>query len=196
MKPFLVLYATREGHTHQIAEHVAETLRARGLSADLIDAARLPADLPLGNYCGAVLAASVHLQKQEPEMTRVVKRQVRDLERIPTAFLSVSLSEAGAENIEAPPERRAQAAKDAQRMIDTFLGDTGWHPCRTQAVAGALVYSKYNFVVRYIMKRIARQAGGDTDTSKDYVYTDWKRLDEFVDELTSFVMSSVTSIDP
>ena len=66
-------------------------------------------------------------------------------------------------------------------MIDAFLGDTGWHPCRTSAVAGALVYSKYNFVVRYIMKRIARQAGGDTDTSKDYVYTDWKRLDEFVD---------------
>ena len=74
-------------------------------------------------------------------------------------------------------------------MIDIFLGDTGWHPCRTHAVAGALVYSKYNFVMRYIMRRIARRAGGDTDTSKDYVYTDWKRLDEFVDELTSSVMS-------
>ena len=113
MKPFLVLYATREGHTHQIAEHVAETLRARGLAADVFDAARLQADLPLGNYCGAVLAASVHSQKHEPEMTRFVKRQVRDLERIPTAFLSVSLSEAGAEDIEAP----RGAAHKLRRML-------------------------------------------------------------------------------
>ena len=121
MKPFLVLYATREGHTERIAEHVAETLRARGFLADLVDAARLPTDLSLGNYCGAVLAASVHSQKHESEMTRFVKDHVSELERIPAAFLSVSLSEAGAENTEAPPERRTQAAKDAQGMIDAFL---------------------------------------------------------------------------
>jgi len=194
MKPFLVLYATREGHTCQIAEHVAKTLRARGLTVDLVDAARPPADLPLGNYCGAVLAASVHSQKHEREMTQFVKRHVRELECIPTAFLSVSLSEAGAENVEASAERRAQAANDAQRMIDAFLSDTGWHPAVTQPVAGALVYSKYNFVVRYIMKRIARHEGGDTDTSKDYVYTDWKRLDDFLDDLASFLMSSEPSL--
>ena len=75
-------------------------------------------------------------------------------------------------------------------MIDAFLSDTCWHPCRTRALAGALVYSKYNFVMRYIMRRIARESGGDTDTSKDYVYTDWKRLDEFVDELTSLLMTN------
>jgi hypothetical protein len=40
------------------------------------------------------------------------------LERIPTAFLSVSLSEADAEDTSAPPERRAQAAADVERMID------------------------------------------------------------------------------
>jgi menaquinone-dependent protoporphyrinogen oxidase len=193
MKPFLVLYATRDGHTKRIAEHVANALRARGFSTDLVDAARLRSELPLRNYCGAVLAASVHRHKHEPEMTRFVRRHVNELERIPSGFLSVSLSEAGAEDPEAPAERRAQSAKDAQGMVDAFLVDTGWHPCRTQAVAGAPVYSKYNFVVRYMMRRIARQAGGNTDTSKDYVYTGWKRLDEFVDELTSSVMSEPSS---
>ena len=185
--------ATREGHTQRIAEYVANALGARGFSTDVVDAARLRTELSLGNYCAAVIAASVHRQKHEPEITRFVKHHVSELGRIASAFLSVSLSQAGAENAEAPPERRAQAAKDVQRMIEAFLGETGWHPCRTHAVAGALVYSKYNVVVRYIMRRIARQAGGDTDTSKDYVYTDWERLDEFVDELTWSVTSTEAS---
>ena len=38
-----------------------------------------------------------------------------------------------------------------------------------------------------MMKRIARQMGGDTNTSRDYVYTDWEKLrrdvDAFLDRL-------------
>jgi len=49
-------------------------------------------------------------------------------------------------------------------------------------IAGALLYTKYNFIVRFIMKRIARQAGAATDTSKDYEYTDWAALSRFIDE--------------
>jgi hypothetical protein len=95
----------------------------------------------------------------------------------------VSLSEAGAEDEDAPPERRKQAADDARRMIDAFLEETKWHPSRIKAVAGALMYSKYNFLVRLVMKRIARAAGGDTDTSRDYDYTNWADLDSLVEEL-------------
>jgi menaquinone-dependent protoporphyrinogen oxidase len=185
MKRFLVLYATREGHTLRIAEHLATRLRVHGYEPELIDAARAPLDLPVSEYFGAILAASVHKQKHEKEMVRFVKRHLAELERIPAAFLSVSLSEAGAEDSAAPAARRAKAASDAQMMIDTFLADTGWRPLRTRAVAGALLYSKYNFILRLLMKHIAGKAGGDTDTSRDYEYTNWQALDEFVDNLTS-----------
>jgi menaquinone-dependent protoporphyrinogen oxidase len=184
MKRFLVLYATREGQTRRIADHVADTLRSRGFSTDVVDAAHLPANLVVLNYCGAIVAASVHQQKHEREIFWFIKRHASELERIPTGFLSVSLSQAGAEDGTASPERRAQAAKDAQRMMDAFLADTKWHPLKSQAVAGALMYSKYNFIVRCIMKHIARRAGGDTDTTRDYEYTDWNSLDKFVDEMT------------
>ena len=70
-------------------------------------------------------------------------------------------------------------------MIDDFRAETGWRPKSTKAVAGALLYSKYNFLLRWIMKRISRQAGGTTDTSKDHEYTDWAALDRFVEEFVA-----------
>jgi menaquinone-dependent protoporphyrinogen oxidase len=46
-------------------------------------------------------------------------------------------------------------------------------------VAGALVYTKYDYFKRLVMKLIADRRGGDTDTSKDHEYTDWAALYRF-----------------
>jgi menaquinone-dependent protoporphyrinogen oxidase len=54
-------------------------------------------------------------------------------------------------------------------------------------VAGALRYTKYNFFVRWMMKRIVAAAGGDTDTSRDYEYTDWQDLRAFADRFSAVV---------
>ena len=183
MKPILVLYATREGHTRRIAEHIAATVRARGHEAAVVDAAHLPEGFALDHYAAAVVAASVHVGKHEKEIVEFVKLHRAELERIPAVFLSVSLSEAGVEDPAATPEHRAQAAADVRRMIDVFLKETGWHPSKVRAVAGALSYSRYNFLVRFVMKRIAKSQGASMDTSRDHDLTDWAALDHIVDEL-------------
>jgi menaquinone-dependent protoporphyrinogen oxidase len=185
MNPILILYATREGQTRRIAEHLAATVRARGRAADVIDCSKLPADFSLKSYSGAILAASVHMEKHEPEMVRFVKRNRQELEAMPTVFLSVSLSEAGAEDMAKSAEDRAKAAADAEGMIRAFLDETGWHPSHIRAVAGALLYSKYNFLVRFAMRMIARKVGAPTDTSRDYEFTDWEALDRLVDEVVA-----------
>jgi menaquinone-dependent protoporphyrinogen IX oxidase len=71
-------------------------------------------------------------------MIKFVKLHKSELEQIPAVFLSVSLSEAGVEDPAATPERRAQASADVERMIQDFLTETGWHPAKIKAVAGAL----------------------------------------------------------
>ena len=185
MKPILILYATREGQARRIAEHLAATVRSRGGAAEVVDASRVPPGFSLDAYAGAILCASVHVGKHEAEMSKFVKQHRDELERMPAAFLSVSLSEAGAEAEGATPEQRTRSAAEAQRMIDAFLEETGWHPSKIRAVAGALMYTKYNFLVRFVMKQIARQAGGSTDTSRDHEYTDWEALDKLVDEFFS-----------
>jgi menaquinone-dependent protoporphyrinogen oxidase len=106
---------------------------------------------------------------------------VSELNRIPAFFSSVSLSEAGAEDAAAPPAKRAQAQANVKQMIGTFLAETGWTPPQIKPLAGALMYSKYNFAIRFVMKRIGRKEGKPTDTSRNYEFTDWEDLDRTVD---------------
>ena len=61
---------------------------------------------------------------------------------------------------------------------------------KEQPVAGALEYSKYNPLKRWIMKRIAAKAGGGTDTSRDYDYTDWDDLQQFAEAFGRRVVAS------
>jgi len=192
MKPVLILYATREGHTRRIARHLAGFLQGRGIAAETVDAAHVPNGFPLPRYCAAVIAASVHCGVHEREIIRFVKDHVDALNRMPAALLSVSLSEAGAEDRKSLPARRARAAADVQRMIDGLLQETGWHPGRIKAVAGALLFTKYNFLLRFVMRRISRQAGGATDISKDHEYTDWKALDDVIDEF----VQAIPTVEP
>lgn len=181
MKPLLVLHATREGQAAHIARRIAMQARAQGVEADLHDAARSP-QVSLSGYGAAMLIASVHMQRHEPEMRRFAARHVRELNEMPSAFISVGLSQAGAEDASATAESRAQCAAGAEGMIARFLNETGWHPARIKAVAGALRYSKYGALVRFVMKRIARRMGAPDDASKDYEYTDWRALESFAAE--------------
>ena len=185
MKPIGVFYATRQGHTQRVAEHVAATLRARGLEADVSNLRDRADGIVLDKYAGAVLAASIHLGKHEPEMIRFVKQHRPELEMMSTAFLSVNLTEAGVEDTNATPEQHTQSVALVQGMLDTFSAKTGWHPQRAKAVAGALLYTKYNFLLRFVMQQIAKKGGKDTDTSRDYEYTDWAVLDRFVEEFAA-----------
>jgi menaquinone-dependent protoporphyrinogen oxidase len=124
-------------------------------------------------------------------MIQFVREHRDELAKARAVFMSVSMSEAGAEDPAASAERRQRSAVDAQRMIDRFINDTGWTPERCLPVAGALLYMHYNFLIRFIMKRISHANGGPTDTSRDYEFTDWAGLDRFVDEVAGVPVSSV-----
>ena len=69
---------------------------------------------------------------------------------MPTAFISVTLSEAGAERVDATPAEHPRFAAYVKRVIDDFFEQTGWHPNRVKPVAGALLYTKYNFLIRFM----------------------------------------------
>jgi menaquinone-dependent protoporphyrinogen oxidase len=65
-----------------------------------------------------------------------------------------------------------------------FENETGWHPAQVALFAGALPYTRYGFLKRHLMKKIAGDKPGSlgTDTSRDYVYTDWNEVSRFTED--------------
>jgi menaquinone-dependent protoporphyrinogen oxidase len=189
VKPVAVLYATREGHTRRIADALAHGLVKHGLQASIIDLGRQPASEDLDRYGAVVLASPVHMGQYAAEVVAFVKDHRSELDRMTTAFVSVTLSEAGVERSDVAPEEHAKFVADLRSVNERFFEQTGWHPTRVKNVAGALVYTRYNFLIRLLMKRIARKSGGSTDTSRDHDYTDWVALDRFVAALAEDILA-------
>jgi menaquinone-dependent protoporphyrinogen oxidase len=180
MANIAILYATREGHTRRIAEQAAEIARAHGFVPVVRDVADVEEPFALESFDAALIAASVHAGRHEREMVEFVRRHRLQLERIPAAFLSVSLSETTVEDASKPDDARARSRADVQRMLEEFYTSSGWRPKYAKPVAGALLYMHYGILLRFVMKRIAKKAGGPTDTSRDYEFTDWVALESFV----------------
>jgi len=62
------------------------------------------------------------------------------------------------------------------------------------AVAGSLTYTRYNFVTRFIMKHIAGRTGLPVDTSRDYEFTNWTKLDQLIEDFIANDMPAVASV--
>jgi menaquinone-dependent protoporphyrinogen oxidase len=167
----LILYATTEGHTARIVERIAQRLRDKGHIAETRRADAMPANLDPVSYDGIIVGASIHYGHHPGYLYALVRRQRAALTARPSAFFSVSLSAGG-------PGARPEAA---QRYLETFLRRVDWHPPQTATFAGALQYSKYGTFKKLLMRLIVGHAGGNTDTTRDYEYTDWDAVARFAD---------------
>lgn len=170
-----ICYATGEGHTASVAEHIEKRLAAAGHEVELTLCRKVSAEA-LQAADGVMVGASVHMGKHHKHAVRFAREHQALLAAKPSAFFSISLTATSDK-----PEKRAEL----QGYLDAFQEKTGWRPDQIQAFAGALQYTKYGFVKRKIMLKIARDEGGDADPSRDYVYTDWDAVDTFADEFVS-----------
>lgn len=177
MSKVLIIYGTVEGQTAKIAGRIADTARAKGYDALVLDAKAAPPDLTPADADAVIVGASIHVGKHEGYLVDWVKAHRAALERARAAFFSVSMSAAGAK-----AEDRANAA----RAIETFVRQTGWRPERVALFGGALQYTHYGLLKRWIMRSIAKRTGNPTDTSRDYEFTDWAAVERFaVDALAA-----------
>ncbi|MBM19600.1 MAG: protoporphyrinogen oxidase [Stappia sp.] len=170
MTHFLVVYATTEGQTGKIANRVASRLRACGGQVSLVDA-RAAAALELGTFDGAVLAASLHLGRHQKEMVDFIRLQRARLERVPTAFISVSLSAAGG----------SEDLANAEIAVEDLFDALDWEATSVHLAAGAVHDTRLNFLKRWVIHGILREKGIEPDPSGDMEFTDWPALDLFTD---------------
>jgi menaquinone-dependent protoporphyrinogen oxidase len=184
MLRILIPYGTTEGQTARIADYLAQMIRGWGHEAYPTDI-EAGAPAPAG-YDAVIVGASVHRGKHQHGVRDYVRRNLPALEHLPSAFFSVSL---------AIQEGTEEGRREAAGYVETFVRETGWRPGKVGLFAGALLYTRYGFFLRWIMKRIARSKGSaDLDTSRDYVYTDWSEVRRFAEEfLASFALEGARS---
>ena len=178
MPEILVAYDSTEGQTATVAARVAEVARGAGCGTRVVACGAERGKDAL--ECDAVIvAAAIHTGKHGAKASAFVARRRELLERVPSAFISVSLSAADA-------ARRG----DAEGYVATFLAQTGWKPAMTATVAGALNYTRYGFVKRFFMKRIAGAGGMPTDTSRDHEFTDWTAVERFTRDFLEWLAAA------
>jgi len=174
MARVLIFYATTEGHTARVAERIAKRLQDKGHRVELRRARSARASLDLEEYGTVIVGAPVHYGRHPGHLRSLLRKHRAALAARRGAFFSVSLSAGG-------PGAKPQAAR---RYVETFLRQVGWQPQQTAAFGGALQYSRYGAFKRLLVIAFVRLAGGDTDTSRDYEYTDWDAVDRFADQAT------------
>ena len=182
MSKMAICFDSWHGHTAEIADRIAQQVQALGWNCD-IHAIRNKQPLATSGLDAIVLIAPVHIGKHSKNLRKFVQQHQQMLSRIPSLFFSVSLAAAGD-----PTEQRK-----AHTMMMDFLEDTEWKPTESHILAGQLSYQRYALPTRWIMRWIAWRQGGSTDTCRNHVYTDWKRLRHHVDAfVTSLTQSEVS----
>ena len=61
--------------------------------------------------------------------------------------------------------------------------------------AGALVYTRYGWLKKRLMRSIAKRDGSDTDMSRDHEYTDWDAVDEFARDALGVIETAALTPD-
>jgi len=164
----LIVYATSEGQTRKIARYMEEVLQNEQHRVVIADASEEPPSS--SGFDVVIIGGSIHLQKYQSSLNHYVVENIDYLNKVPSTFFSVSMGAASA--IEEEHE-------EVRKIANGFLRETGWL-VKANHIAGALMYTKYDYFKRLVMRMIAKQQDGETDTSQDHEYTNWGNVKAFV----------------
>ena len=123
------------------------------------------------DYDAAFLAASLHIGRYQPALVDYALRHHAVLNAMRSAFISVSLSAAGV-------DRRDWGG--LAQCLERFRHDTMWRPNAVYQAAGAIRYRQYGLITRLAIWFIARSRGQRTALSRDYDFTAYGALQNFV----------------
>lgn len=171
MKNILIVYGTTEGQTRKIAQFIADEIKGLGHHPTVVDTTDVPKDLNVGTFDAVIAAGSLHQGRHQWSLTYFIKDRLDQLKKIPGLMVSVSLTAVIDDDLH---------RSEARECMDVFIKDTEWQPSETLYVAGALKYTQYDWLKRFVMRKISEKEHRDTDTSQDYEYTDWEKLKQDV----------------
>lgn len=169
---YLMLYSTTDGHTKTIMDTMARQIMEEAkVQCDVVDM-RDGDKYDLGVYAKVMLGASIRYGFFSSTLYNYSAKHVEELNSMPSAFFGVNLTAR-------KPDKNTAMTNAYTRK---FLDQTEWVPQLSGVFAGALWYPRYNFFDRVMIQFIMKVTGGETDATKEIVYTDWDAVRRFASD--------------
>ncbi|MFT7461353.1 MAG: menaquinone-dependent protoporphyrinogen oxidase [Planctomycetota bacterium] len=130
----------------------------------------------LQKYDAIIIGAPVYRVKFPRCTSKFIRSHINELKKIKCAFFSVSLTAIS---------KKQEDIEAISQLTNEFPMNLDWKPDRVESFAGALAYTKYNIFLRFIIKMMVKSHDGDTDTTRDYEYTNWNDVQKFSHEFLS-----------
>lgn len=165
---FLFLYSTREGQTKKILSRIA--LSFPNHECDFIDVHSV-SHVDFSQYEKVLVGASIRYGRLNSKLYAFIERYQKELEESHASFVCVNLT--------ARKEDQGKDTPEGNVYVQTFLKKSPWKPHCIGVFAGALRYPQYRFIDRFMIRLIMKMTGGETDTSKEVEYTNWKKVERF-----------------
>lgn len=171
----LIVYESKYGQTEKIAKFIFERMLKQGHSLSLMNLCNEDSLSP-AKYDGIVVGGGLYMRRYPKRLQKWARKHAETLNRKPTAFFTVCL---------AVLQNDLKVQRDLRLIANNFFKKTAWYPKKRGAFAGALSYLQYGWVTKQMMHLIGRASGRDTDTSRNYEYTNWKDVGQFSDEFAN-----------
>lgn len=164
----LILYFTTDGQTQKIAERLADKMTHEVELISLKEQAVNFAE-KIANADQIVIGASIRYGHFNPLVYQFIEQHYSVLNQKKTAFYSVNLTAR-------KPNRNTA---ETNPYVRKFLAKIKWQPTCVEVFAGALLYPRYTWFDRVMIRFIMKITKGETDTRKEYEYTDWLQVERF-----------------
>jgi len=168
MANILIIYATTDGHTLKISEHLRQLIEQHDHQVTLMpvnDALNMNPE----PFDKIVLGASIRYGKHGKQVYEYIKRNEHLLDSRPNAFFSVNV-------VARKPEKNQP---ETNPYLKKFLKQISWQPKELAVFAGKIDYQRYSFRDRQIIRLIMWMTKGPTDPETVVEFTDWKQVETF-----------------
>ncbi|KGQ24558.1 protoporphyrinogen oxidase [Gallibacterium anatis CCM5995] len=165
----LILYLTHDGQTRKIAEAIAAKLNGQSVLVNLSENMQID----LTPYDRVVIGASIRYGKFSTQLYDFIQQHHSQLQAKKGALYTVNLTARKADKN--TPQTNVYTRK--------LLAKINWQPQLVQVFAGALLYPRYGWFDRMMIRFIMKITGGETDPTKEIEYTDWQQVARFAERL-------------
>lgn len=174
----LIAYSTTDGHTLRICQHIEKGLRALGHQVRVVRIDE-SGGLDVSSFDRIVIGASIRYGKHQPQVASFIARHEEALQSRPSAFFTV--------NIVARKPNKNQPHNNPYLL--KFLPKIRWKPDLLDVFAGKLDYPRYGWLDRQMIRFIMLITKGPTDPSAVVEFTNWARVDAFVEAFSALPAS-------